>query len=205
MVTGIWGRKIGMTQIFAQDKVFPVTAIDLSSWCITNVKYKQRDGYDAVQVGNVKKRYKDIAFSADWIRDTKKYFSVLKEIPLNQPLENVKIGDKITVDVLLGEGEKVDVYGKTKGLGFAGAVRRHNFTGGVSSHGSTLGRATGSIGSRRRSGDVIKGKKMPGHMGTKSCVMRNLSVVKIEQDAHVVFVKGSIPGKSGSVVFVRKV
>ena len=205
MVTGIWGRKIGMTQIFAQDKVFPVTAIDLSHWLITNIKYTQRDGYDAVQVGNIRKRYKSMSFSPDWIKDSKKYFSALKEIPLNQPLENIKIGDQITADVLLSEGEKVDVYGITKGLGFAGCVRRHNFNGPPGSHGSTMGKGTGSIGFRRRSGSVIKGKKMPGHMGTTKSVMRNLSVVKMEQDAQLIFVKGSIPGKGGSVVFVRKV
>lgn len=205
MVTGVWGRKIGMTQIFTQDKVVPVTAIDLSRWCVTNIKYVARDGYDAVQVGNVKKRYKNESFSQNWIKNPKQYFSVLREIPSNQPLENIKIGDQIDINVLLNEGEKVDVYGITKGAGFAGVVRRHRFNGPPGSHGATMGNRTGSIGALRRSGFVIKGKKMPGHMGVNRRVMRNLSVIRMEQEAQVVFVKGSIPGKSGSIVFVRKV
>ena len=96
------------------------------------------------------------------------------------------------------------IFGITKGRGFQGAVKRHGFSGGRASHGSKLGRKPGSLSYMRRQGRVVKGKKMPGHMGVERRVMKNLEVVKIEPEAHVVFVKGSVPGKSGSLVFVRK-
>lgn len=204
MVTGIWGRKIGMTQMFAGDSVVPVTAIDLSNWYVTGFRYADRDGYDAVQIGHVRKRYQGSAVSPVWTKKLKQYFDLVREVKLTQPLENVKIGSQVDVSQLLQEGEKVDVFGVTKGLGFAGVVRRHNFSGGGSSHGSTMGKAPGSIGSLTACGKVIKGKKLPGHMGVVKRGMKNLKIIKNDTGAHVVFVKGSIPGRPGSFVFVRK-
>ncbi len=205
MVTGIWGRKIGMTQIFAGDLVVPVTAIDLSGWRITGFCYADRDGYDAVQIGHVRKRYKDSAFSQTWTKKLKQYFDMIREVKLTQPLENVKVGNQIDISQLLQEGHKVDVFGVTKGAGFAGVVRRYNFAGAPGSHGSTMGKRPGSIGSIAACGKVIKGKKLPGHMGAVKRAMKNLKIIKSEPKAQVVFVKGSVPGKSGSFVFIRKV
>jgi large subunit ribosomal protein L3 len=207
MVNGLWGKKIGMTQVFSQkQKVIPVTVIDISNWYITQVKTKENDGYDAVQVGCVKDRYVGQHFSDQWLKDPKKYFSSFKEIRAEQPehtVSEITIGQPIDITIL-SQGDNVDVFGITKGAGFQGVVKRHGFAGGRASHGATFGRFTGSLSHMRSRGRVIKGKRMPGHMGTEQRVMRNLEVIRVESDARVVLVKGSVPGKSGSLVFVRK-
>ncbi len=204
MVRGLWGKKIGMTQVFSDDHVVPVTVIDTAGWFITNIKTRERDGYSAVQVGNVKKRYIDKAFSKDWLKKPKEYFTFLKEIRLTDEPQDIAVGQLVNPHVLLQEGEKVDVFGKTKGLGFAGVVRRYNFGGPPGSHGSTMGKRPGSIGFMRSQGKVIKGKKMPGHMGNRRRVMQGLEVIRIDKESGAIAVKGSIPGKSGSLIFVRK-
>lgn len=205
MVNGLWGKKIGMTQVFSDDhKVVPVTAIDVSNWCITQVKTKERDGYDAVQLGCVKKNYVDQAFSQEWLSAPKKYFSVLREVRVVDPSTTFEVGQPAGVDAILGKGDFVDVFGITVGRGFQGVVKRHGFGGGRGSHGDKLGRGTGSLNWQRSSGRVNKGKKMPGHMGMTKHAIKNLEIVRIEPSAKVVLVKGSVPGKSGSLVFVRK-
>ncbi len=207
MTMGLWGRKVGMTQVFNEDRVIPVTVIESNNWIITGLKTKENDGYEAVQVGCLKNRFIDQDFSSDWLKHLKKHFTLVKEISLKdgQSLESFSIGTPFaSLDVLI-EGEIVDVWGRTKGCGFAGVVRRHGFTGGRASHGSKMGKRPGSVGSYRSQGRVIKGKRLPGHMGNKNRVMKNLEVIKVEKDTGVVLVKGSIPGKSGSFVFLRKV
>lgn len=204
MASGIWGKKIGMTQVFSNDqKVVPVTAIDVSNWCVTLVKTKERNGYDAVQLGCIKKKHSDQKFSSEWLRAPKKYFVVLREVRLDEPQE-FTVGQSIDLATLLGQGDKVDVFGITVGKGFQGVVKRYNFAGGRASHGDTMGRTPGALEGQTSCGRVAKGKKMPGHMGARQRVMKNLEVVRVEPNANVVFVKGSIPGKSGSLVFVRK-
>lgn len=205
MLRGLWGRKIGMTQVFSENqKVVPVTVIDLANWYITQIKTKERDGYDAIQLGCVKDRYSSHDFSNEWLKEPNKYFSFFKEVPVSENLSDVVVGQSIDVSTVLNMGDNVDVFGTTKGSGFQGVVKRHGFAGGRASHGATFGRFTGSLSFMRSRGRVIKGKKMPGHMGDVRRVMKNLKVIKIEPNARVVLVKGSIPGKSGSLVFVRK-
>jgi large subunit ribosomal protein L3 len=204
MITGIWGRKIGMTQIFANDKVVPVTAINIADWYVTNIKTIERDGYNALQVGSVKDRYKDEKYSKDWIKSPNRYFSFVREIPLKKETTDFVVGKHIDFSQLVELGELVDVRSKTIGKSFAGVVKRHNFGGPPASHGSTMGNRPGSIGSLVKSGHVIKGKKLPGHMGCDNQMMRNLEIVMVEAATKTLLVKGSIPGKSGSLVFVRK-
>lgn len=204
MITGIWGRKIGMTQIFANDKVVPVTAIDIADWYVTNIKTIERDGYNALQVGSVKDRYKDEKYSKDWIKSPNRYFSFVREIPLEKETTDFVIGKRIDFSQLVELGELVDVRSKTIGKSFAGVVKRHNFGGPPGSHGSTMGNRPGSIGSLVKSGHVIKGKRLPGHMGCDNQMMRNLEIVMVEAATKTLLVKGSIPGKAGSLVFVRK-
>ena len=207
MVSGLWGKKIGMTQVFSdKDAVVPVTVIDVAGWFVTNIRTKERDGYAAVQVGRVKARYSNESFAIGWLKKPKKYFDVVRELKVKEEEMSSlpAIGKPADFISTLSEGIVVDVFGKSKGCGFAGVVRRHNFSGPPASHGHTMGKKTGSIGSFATQGKVIKGKKMPGHMGNVKCVSRCLEVVKIESDAKVVFVKGAVPGKSGSLVFVRK-
>jgi len=207
MVAGIWGRKIGMTQVFSKENaVVPVTVINVAGWIVTNVRTAERDGYVAVQLGCVKKRYADSAFSPEWIKKPKKYFSALREVKvkLEEKESFPAVGDSVDLSTTLQEGNLVDVFGVSKGCGFAGVVRRHNFAGPPGSHGSTMGKRTGSIGSFATQGKVIKGKAMPGQMGAKRDVAKNLEVVRVDSEDQIVLVKGSVPGKSGSLVFVRK-
>jgi large subunit ribosomal protein L3 len=204
MITGIWGRKIGMTQVFANDKVVPVTAINIADWYVTNIKTIERDGYNALQVGSVKNRYTDETYSKDWIKTPSRYFSFIREIPLETATTDFVVGKRIDFSQLITLGELVDVRSKTIGKSFAGVVKRHRFAGPPASHGSTMGKRPGSIGSLVKSGHVVKGKKLPGHMGCDNQMMRNLEIVMVEAATKTLLVKGSIPGKAGSLVFVRK-
>ena len=204
MVTGIWGRKIGMTQVFAGDKVVPATAINIADWYVTNIKTVEKDGYNAIQVGSVKDRYKDEKHSKEWIKTPNKYYSFVREISLKDATTDFVVGKRIDFSQLIKLGEKVDVRSKTIGKSFAGVVKRHRFAGPPGSHGSTMGNRPGSIGSLVKSGHVIKGKRLPGHMGCDNQMMRNLEIVMVEAATKTLLVKGSIPGKAGSLVFVRK-
>lgn len=203
MTHEFWGKKIGMTQLFVGDKVVPVTAIDVANWVVTQVKTQEHDGYNAVQIGLPRDRYIKQAFSAEWLKKASKYFVLIREVKLSN-VANFTVGQSADFYAQLVEGDKVNVTGTTKGNGYAGVVRRHGFSGGGASHGSTLGKAPGSMSFMRSRGRVIKGKRLPGHMGTLQKVMHGLNVVKIEQDARVLLVKGSVPGKAGSLVFVKK-
>lgn len=204
MITGIWGRKIGMTQVFAKDKVVPVTAIDIADWYVTNIKTVERDGYNALQVGSVKDRYRDEKYNKDWAKSPNRYFSFIREIPLEKATTDFVVGKRIDFSEQVKLGEVVDVRSKTIGKSFAGVVKRHRFGGPRASHGCTMGKRPGSIGSLVKSGHVIKGKRLPGHMGCDNQVMRNLEIVMVEAATKTLLVKGSIPGKAGSLVFVRK-
>jgi large subunit ribosomal protein L3 len=205
MISGLWGKKIGMTQVFADNgKVVPVTVIDVSHWIVTQIKTKERDGYDAVQLGCLKKSCEDKEFSPSWLQKTQHYFSALKEVYVADA-HDMQVGKPADIEGLLAKGDSVNVFGITIGRGFQGGVKRHGFRGGPASHGDALGRGPGSIGYMRSRGRVIKGWRMAGHMGTDRRVMKNLEIIKIETDAKVVLVKGSVPGKSGSLVYMQKV
>lgn len=205
MIAGVWGKKIGMTQVFDGDVVVPVTAINVDCWVVTGSKTHERDGYEAIQVGCIKDRYLDQSFSKDWIKKSKKYFSFVREIKLKEPMPHIVIGNKVSSFANLVVGEKVDAFGLTKGCGFAGAVKRHGFTGGPASHGGTMGKAPGSMSGPRTKGKVIKGKRLPGHMGVQQRAVIGLKVVKlVDAPSAVVLVKGSIPGKGGTLVYLRK-
>lgn len=207
MVAGLWGKKVGMTQVFAQDKAIPVTVIDVSNWLVTQVKTEPTDGYTALQVGQLRERYKQLDFSSDWLKKPNHYFRYLREIKLNtaegaQQQEFV-VGQPVSFHTLLQAGSNVHVVGTSKGAGFAGAVRRHGFAGARASHGSKMGKRPGSLSFMRSQGRVIKGKRLPGHMGTLTKMVRNLEVVKVYQEDKLVLIKGSVPGKAGSLVFIR--
>ena len=145
------------------------------------------------------------AFSPEWVKNAKNFFHCLKEIAPHDLLADALVGQPVDFCSLLEVGQNFDVFGTTRGRGFQGVVKRHDFTGGRASHGPRFGRIPGSLGFMRSQGRVIKGKKLPGHMGNVRRVMRNLEVVRIESSAHVVLIKGSVPGHSGSLVFMRKV
>lgn len=204
MVSGLWGRKIGMTQVFEKDKAIPVTVIDVSDWLVTQIKTEEKDGYNAVQIGCIRPRYADQQFSSDWLKKPKTYFSSLREVELKNKDEQLVVGQPAKFQTVLTEGDLVDVLGTSIGRGFAGAVKRHGFAGGRASHGAKVGRRPGSLSFMRSQGRVIKGKRLPGHMGTTSERVRNLEVVKLRNEDNLVLIKGPVPGKSGSLVFIRK-
>jgi large subunit ribosomal protein L3 len=206
MITGIWGKKIGMTQVFAGEKAVPVTVFDVSNWVVTQVKTKERDGYNAVQVGCIKDKHANAEFAEAWLKKPNAYFRFFKEITLHDDAAaaDFVVGAPLDMQAIIAAGDNVDVRGTSKGCGFAGVIRRHNFAGGRSSHGSTMGRRPGSLSFMRSQGRVIKGKKMPGHMGTTTHMVRNLDVVQVRPEDKLILVKGSVPGKAGSLVFIRK-
>ncbi|MDR3647341.1 MAG: 50S ribosomal protein L3 [Candidatus Babeliales bacterium] len=204
MTRGLWAKKIGMTQIFKNDKVVPVTIMDTSNWFITQIKTQANDGYDAIQVACVRDRYAGVAFDNEWLKSPKKYFVKINEIKTTET-NNLEVGASADFSTSFPEGTAVDIMGVSKGAGFQGVVKRHNFRGGAASHGDQTGRKPGGMSFMRSRGRVIKGKKLPGHMGVERVTMKNLEIVKIDTDSKVMFVKGSLPGKSGSFVFVKAV
>lgn len=202
MIRGFWGKKLGMTQIFSESKVVPVTVVDVSHWLVVGSKTEERDGYHAVVVGRVRKRFEDKEFSADWLKNLKQYFSVIKEVKSKDTAE-VTVGQPVNFHEAFEAGVSVDVRGTTKGCGFAGVVKRHGFTGGRASHGDKMGNRPGSIGFLCKCGKVIKGKKLPGHMGTTRKTIQGIKLVDVKKDAQIVLLKGAVPGKAGSMVFVQ--
>lgn len=201
-VEGILGRKIGMTQIFEDDgTAVPVTVIDTSSCTIVQVKTKEKDGYEAVQLGFGERKRVTQALKGH-MKDFGQ-FQVLREFR-TADVESAEAGAKVGCEIF-EVGDLVDVSGASKGRGFAGVVKRYNFRGGPKTHGqSDRHRAPGSIGAGTSPGRVIKGLKMAGHMGTGEATTKNLKVVRVDADKGVLFVRGPVPGTEGVVVRVRK-
>ena len=209
MVTGIWGRKIGMTQVFSdnglQCKVTPVTVVDVNHWFVVAKRLQLRDGYDAVQIGWLRKKHHNSAFDAIWLKNLKRYFQMVREVKSTAAMvQNMQIGQPVDFYNDFTTGQPVSVIGWSKGKGFAGTYKRHGFGGAAKSHGSTMGRRPGSIGALRTSGRVIKGKRMAGHLGTDRVLVQGLDVVSIDPQARTITIKGSVPGSAGSFVFIRK-
>ena len=204
MITSLWGKKIGMTQLFKGDKVVPVTVINTADWFVTQIKKQDKDGYNAVQIACLRPRYVGKTFDQNWLKKLNKFFGHVKEVKVKDLNEEVIVGNPANFSSILSEGNTVDIFGVTKGCGFAGAVKRHGFKGGANSHGDKTGRRTGSLSFMRSQGRVIKGKRLPGHMGTSNRVMKNLEIIKVDSNANIVAVKGSVPGKSGSLIFINK-
>ncbi|MBM3786121.1 MAG: 50S ribosomal protein L3 [Acidobacteria bacterium] len=207
MSPGILGKKIGMTQVFNADgQVVPVTVVKAGPCVVVQRKTPATDGYNAVQLGLMEyvkpARINKPATGhlksagADGIR-------FLKELRLNSGAEDMKKGDR----VLAGQfnvAEKVDVIGTSKGRGFASLIKRHNFRGGPGGHGSMFGRAPGSIGASSFPSRVFPGMRMAGHMGDAQVTVRNLEIVKVDEEENLILVKGAVPGPNGSYVVLRR-
>lgn len=205
MVKSLLGTKIGMTQLFDDNrKVIPVTVIDMSGWLVTQIKTKENDGYSALQLGLPRKRYRDKPFAVGWLKDKKKYFVHVKEVLVDEGHE-FSPGKKINVkDFSLTTDDSVHVAGASRGLGFQGVVKRWGFAGGPSGHGSTFHRAPGSIGNICSQGKVFKGKKLPGQCGCRRVAVKNLKVAKIDEALNCLFVKGAVPGKRDTLLFIER-
>ncbi|MFN7950080.1 MAG: 50S ribosomal protein L3 [Blastocatellia bacterium] len=207
MVNGIIGKKLGMTQIFAEDgTVTPVTVIKAGPCVVVQRKTVATDGYEAVQLGFVeekapKKVNKPMKghFDKAGIPPTR----VLREFRVSDNGEGANVGDKVLVDQF-NVNDVVDVIGTSKGRGFAGFVKRHGFGGGRASHGSMFHRAPGSIGASAFPSRVIKGTRMAGHMGVERKTIKGLKVVRINADENLIMIKGAVPGPTGAYVLIKK-
>ena len=202
---GLIGRKIGMTQLFDEKgDVVPVTVIEAGPCTVTEIRTSERDGYTALQLGfgtNKEKRFTKPVLG----QFTKRNLPPSRHLrEFRTPdVAEYKVGQTLTAS-LFEKGERVDVEGNTKGRGFAGIIKRHGFKGGHASHGPTMGREPGSIGSSAYPSRVIKGKRLPGRMGGKPLTSKNLMVAGVDVEQNVVLVRGAIPGPTNGLVFILK-
>jgi large subunit ribosomal protein L3 len=207
MFPGIIGRKIGMTQLFQESgETVAVTAIQAGPSVVTQVKSRDRDGYDAIQVGFVESKVRQSQLSSPEKGHLQGVENVryLREFRADD-ISSIKRGDKVDVG-FLKQGDLVNVIGFSKGRGFAGVVKRHHFAGGPKTHGQTdRHRAPGSIGATTWPGRVLKGKRMAGHMGNRRVTARKLEVVQSDPQRNLLLVKGSVPGANGGLLVIEKV
>jgi large subunit ribosomal protein L3 len=207
MFPGIIGKKIGMTQLFQESgETVAVTAIQAGPSVVTQIKSRDKDGYDAVQVGFIEDRVKQSRLSSP----EKGHLQGLENVRYlrefrSDDISSIKRGDKVDVG-FLKHGDLVNITGFSKGRGFAGVVKRHHFAGGPKTHGQTdRHRAPGSIGATTFPGRVLKGKRMAGHMGNRRVTARKLEVVQADPERNLLLVKGTVPGANGGLLIIEKV
>lgn len=208
MVKGIIGKKVGMTQVFDEDgTVTPVTVLKAGPCVVVQKKTVNTDGYNAVQLGLVEERLPKRVnkpteghFKKAGVPPTR----ILREIRVEESEDSTNVGDKVLVADVFNENDLVDIIGKSKGRGFAGFIKRHNFGGGRASHGSMFHRAPGGIGASAYPSRVIKGTKMAGHMGTERKTIKNLRVVAVDTENNLLLIYGAVPGPNGAYVVIRK-
>ncbi|MEW5744737.1 MAG: 50S ribosomal protein L3 [Nitrospirota bacterium] len=202
-MTGILGKKLGMTQIFTEDgRLVPVTVVEAGPCVVVQVKTPERDGYEAVKVGfgevaKPKKTPKPMA--GVFKKAGTAAFKVMREFPMT----GLKVGDAIKSESF-GKGDVVTVTGVSKGKGFQGVMKRHNFRGGPDTHGSMFNRAPGSIGASSFPSRVWKGMRMAGHQGNERVTVQNLTVVDVRPEQNLILIKGAIPGPANTIVEIRK-
>ena len=200
---GILGRKIGMTQVFTKNgKLVPVTVIEVEPNVVTQIKTKEKDGYDAIQLGAVTVKEKNsnkakIGHTKKANTTPKRFLKELRGVNVN----DYTLGQVISVD-LFKEGEIVDVSGISKGKGFQGVIKRYNQSRGPMGHGSQYHRGVGSLGTLLPM-HVLKGKKLPGHMGNVATTIQNLEVVSVDLENNVILIKGNVPGPKKSLVMIK--
>lgn len=204
MKKAILGKKVGMTQVFdSEGRALPVTVIEAGPNVVVQKKTIENDGYEAIQVGFVDAKERRVTkplkghFSKAKVA-TKKY---LREFKL-EGAASFEIGQEFKADVF-AVGDKVDVSGVSKGKGFSGAIKRHNFHRGPMSHGSKYHRGVGSMGASSDPSRTFKGKKLPGHMGAQNVTVQNMEIVMVDPEKNVILVKGGVPGIRGSLVMIR--
>jgi len=204
-VKAILGEKLGMTQIFNDEsQAIPVTVIKAGPVKVTQIKRVATDGYDAIQVA-----FKELAqvngpqsghFAKAGITPAKH----LVEVPVDE-IDTFELGQEITVGDLFRAGQKADVTGISRGKGFAGVMKRHNFKGQGASHGAhKVHRAPGAIGACATPARVFKGKRMPGRMGNERTTVMNLDIVEVDNERHLLMIRGAVPGPKGAVVLIRE-
>ncbi len=202
---GLPGKKIGMTQVFdAQGRQVPVTVLEVGPCTVVQRKTKERDGYEAAQLGYGAQKESRLSKAA--VGHFKQAGGAvtrhLREFALDAG-EDLKPGDQVTASIFEGVTH-VDVIGMTKGRGFQGVVKRHRMGGGPNSHGHMSHRRIGAIGQRTWPARIMKNKRMPGHMGHVSITVQNLEIVQVRPADHAIVVKGAVPGPNGALLVVRK-
>lgn len=203
MKKGILGRKIGMTQVFAKNgKLIPVTVISIEPNIVTQIKTMENDGYEAIQLGFETKREKlsnkpQMGHLKKASTSPKRFLREIRNVDTNA----YALGQEIKADIF-AEGEMVDVTGTSKGKGFQGVIKRHNQSRGPMGHGSQYHRGVGSLGTMRPM-RVLKGKKLPGHMGSQTVTVQNLEVITVDLENNVILVKGNVPGPKKSLVIIK--
>ncbi len=208
MVDGLIGVKVGMTQIFDESGVvIPVTVIKAGPCVVVQNKLKDRDGYEAVQLGLVEfirpsrvNKPRNGHFNKAGVPPCR----ILREFSSSGDEESPKVGEQILVSQVFNQNDLVNVSGTSKGRGFAGVIKRHNFHGGRATHGSMFHRAPGSIGASAFPSRVYPGMKGAGHMGSAKVTVRKLEIVQIQEDENLMLVKGAVPGRNGGYVMIKK-
>lgn len=202
MSTGIIGKKIGMGQLYNGGEVIPVTVIQAGPCVVVQKKTSERDGYESVQLGFEEERKEKRvtkSMAGHFKKAGVKSYRYLREVCCS----GLEPGQEVKADIFK-KGELVSVTGVSKGKGFAGVMKRHNFGGGPDSHGSMFNRAPGSIGSSAWPSRVWPGKKLPGHMGVDRVTVKNLEVVEVMPDQNLLLVRGAVPGGKNSIVLITK-
>jgi large subunit ribosomal protein L3 len=206
MVTGIIGRKVGMTQIFDADgTVHPATVIKAGPCVVVQSKNKQTDGYESVQLGLVEETPAKVGkpMAGHYKKANVPPTRVRREVKLAVGGEAPKVGDQVLASIF-ANGERVDVIGESRGKGFQGVMKRHHFAGGAATHGSMFHRAPGSIGASSFPSRVVKGMRAAGRMGGGRTTIHNLKVLRVDPDNHILIVEGGIPGAPTAYVIIRK-
>lgn len=203
---GLYAFKLGMSTIFQEGQAIPVTVLEYRPWIVSQLKTKEKDGYEAVQIACTPKR-SSRSNKAEKGHLTQAGFEngaqFVREIR-QKPPEGIQVGQKVNISSLV-IGDKIKVTALSKGRGYSGAVKRWNFGGGPASHGSTTHRRTGSIGNNKEPARVMPGKRMPGHFGHETSTVLNLQVVEVLPEQGVLMVKGAVPGSRNSIVKLVKV
>ena len=199
---GLIGRKVGMTQIFQPDgTMVSVSVVQISPNTVTRIRTDERDGYTAVQLGAGERR-KVTKPIAGQLKDLPRV-RYIREFRLDE-VDDYSVGQELKVGEIFAEGELVDVTGISKGQGFAGTIKRHNFSRGPKTHGSDNYRRPGSIGPGTTPGRVYKGLKMGGHMGHERVTIKKVRVVRVDAERNLILLRGSVPGAPGALTFVKK-
>lgn len=206
MKLGLLGRKLGMTRVFNADgQAVPVTVIEVKPNFVSQVKNLETDGYHALQLTSGQKKSSRVnkPLAGHFAKANVEAGDLIAEFRLGDEA-TYKVGDSIVISDLFSVGEFVDVAGTSKGKGFAGTVKRHNFRTQDATHGNSRShRVPGSIGQNQTPGRVFKGKKMAGHLGNVRCTVQTLEIIKIDQEKNVLMIKGAVPGAPGGSVEVR--
>jgi large subunit ribosomal protein L3 len=206
MVTGIIGRKVGMTQVFDPDgTVHPATVIKAGPCVVVQAKNAQADGYEAVQLGLVEETPAKVRkpLAGHYKKANVPPTRVRREVKVAAGGDAVNAGDQVLVSIF-ADGERVDVVGTGRGKGFQGVVKRHHFAGGAATHGSMFHRAPGSIGASSFPSRVIKGMRGAGRMGGGRVTIRNMKVLRVDPENHLLILEGGIPGAPTGYVVVKK-